>query len=140
MSSDNVRFRDFSKKRTPVNFILDNGTAEGERFECYPALALPSLQEITTIAEAMTAENATESFAEFFRVVLQPESADRMENKLKDRMNPLDPEQANDVMSWLMEVYGLRPTQPSSDSSDGSPTGDAGTPSVAGASVVDSIL
>lgn len=139
MTSDSVRFKDFSKKRLPINFVLDGPTPEGEKFECYTALALPSLQEIAKIAEEMTAETATESFTEFFRVVLQPESAVRMEAKLKDRLFPLDPEQANDIMSWLMEVYGLRPTRPSSGSSDGSPTGDAGTPSVAGASVVDSI-
>jgi hypothetical protein len=63
-----------------------------------------------------------------------------MKAKLYDRMNPLDSEQANEIMEWLMEEYGLRPTSPSSGSSDGSPTGDGGTPSVAGRSVVDSIL
>lgn len=134
--TNDVRFKDFSKKRLPVYFTLDGD----ERFDCYVALALPSLQEIALIAGNMTAETATDSFAEFFKVVLQPESAQRMEAKLKDRLNPLDPEQANEVMQWLMEVYGLRPSRPSSGSSDGSPTGDVGTPSVAGASVVDSIL
>lgn len=133
MNTDDVRFKDFSKKRKPVYFILDGVTEEGERFDCYPALALPSLQEIALIAGNMTAENATESFAEFFKVVLQPGDALRMEDKLRDRFNPLDVEQANDIMQWLMGVYGLRPTQPSSDSSAGSPTDDAGTPSGAGA-------
>lgn len=129
MSTDDVRFKDFSKKRKPINFLLDST----EPFHCYEALALPSLQEIALIAGNMTSENATESFAEFFKVVLQPPSAERMSAKLYDRMNPLDPEQANEVMAWLMEVYGLRPTSPSSDSSAGSPTGDGGTPSVGGA-------
>lgn len=140
MTTNDVRFKDFSKKRQPIYFILDGETEEGDRFDCYPALALPSLQEISLIAGNMTQETITQSFTEFFAVVLQPESAVRMEAKLKDRQNPLEVEQANDIMSWLMEVYGLRPSQPSSGSSDGSPTGDAGTPSVAGASAVDSIL
>lgn len=138
--TNDVRFKDFSKKRQPIYFILDGVTPEGERFDCYPALALPSLQEIALIAGNMTQETITESFTEFFAVVLQPESAARMESKLKDRQNPLEVEQANEIMSWLMEVYGLRPSQPSSGSSDGSPTGDVGTLSVAGASAVDSIL
>lgn len=140
MSNDDVRFKDFSRKRKPIFFILDGPTPEGDRYDCYTALALPSLQEIALIAGNMTAENATESFAEFFKVVLLPESAARIEEKLKDRLYPMDPEQANEIMSWLMEVYGLRPSQPSSVSSDGSPTGDGGTPSVVGVSVVDSIL
>jgi hypothetical protein len=133
MSNDDVRFRDFSKKRRPVYFMLNGPTPEGERFDCYPALALPSLQEIALISGNMTAENATESFVEFFKVVLQPESAERIEAKLNDRLYPLEIEQANEIMTWLMEVYGLRPSQPSSDSSAGSPTDDAGTPSGAGA-------
>lgn len=136
MSSNDVRFKDFTKKRKQINFLLDSE----EPYLCYPALALPSLQEIALISGNMTAETATESFAEFFAVVLQPESAERMKAKLYDRMNPLDSEQANEIMEWLMEEYGLRPTSPSSGSSDGSPTGDGGTPSVAGRSVVDSIL
>lgn len=140
MIDNNVRFKDFSKKRQPIFFVLDGPTPDGERFDCYPALALPSLQEIALIADAITTENATQSFVEFFKVVLQPESAARIEAKLADRMYPLDLEQANDIMSWLMGEYGLRPTKPSSGSSDGSPTGDGGTLSVAGASVVDSIL
>lgn len=140
VTDNNVRIRDFSKKRAPVNFTLDGPSADGEHFECYPALALPSIQEIALIAEKMTAETATAAFLEFFKVVLMPESAVRMEAKLSDRLYPLDLEQANDIMQWLMEVYGLRPTQPSSGSSAGSPTGDGGTPSGAGASVVDSIV
>lgn len=136
MSSNDVRFKDFTKKRKQINFLLDSP----EPYLCYPALALPSLQEIALISGNMTAETATESFAEFFKVVLQPESAERMNAKLYDRMNPLDSEQANEIMEWLMEEYGLRPTSPSSDSSDGSPTGDGGTPSEAGRSVGDSIL
>lgn len=131
--TNDVRFRDFSKKRKPIFFILDSPNPEGERFDCYPALALPSLQEISLIAGDMTQEKVLESFSAFFKVVLQPDSAERMEKKLYDRLNPLEVEQANDIMSWLMEEYGLRPSKPSSDSSAGSPTDDAGTPSVAGA-------
>jgi hypothetical protein len=133
VTNDDVRFKDFSKKRKPVFFVLDGPTPDGERFDCYPALALPSLQEIALISGNMTADNATESFEEFFSVVMQPDSATRMAAKLHDRANPLDPDQANEIMEWLMEVYGLRPSQPSSDSSAGSPTDDAGTPSGAGA-------
>lgn len=140
MTGNDVRFKDFSRKRQPIHFVLDSPSPEGERFDCYPALALPSLQEIALLAGDITAENASASFAAFFDVVLQPESAERMKAKLVDRMYPLDSEQANEIMIWLLGVYGLRPPQPSSGSSDGSPTGDVGTPSVAGASAVDSIL
>lgn len=140
MSETDVQFKDFRKKRKNIFFILDSPHPDGERFDCYPALALPSLQEIALIAGNMTAETATESFIDFFSVVLQPDSAERMKIKLADRMFPMEPSQANEIMGWLMGEYGLRPSRPSSGSSDGSPTGDGGTPSVAGASVVDSIL
>ena len=126
--SDDVRFKDFTKKRKPVFF-----TVEGERFDCYPAIALPSLQEIVEVSRDFSTEKAVESFAAFFAVVMDEGNAARMEVLLRDKVNPLDQEQAVEIMQWLLEVYGLRPTQPSSESVLGSPTDDAGTPSEAGA-------
>lgn len=125
--TDDVRFKDFTKKRKPVFF-----TVEGERFDCYAAIALPSLQEIVEVSRNFSTETAVESFAAFFAIVMEPENAARMEVLLRDKKNPLDQEQAVEIMQWLLEVYGLRPTQPLSESSPGSPTDNAGTPSEAG--------
>lgn len=127
MSQEDIRFKDFTRKRTPVFF-----TIEGERFDCYSAIALPSLQEIVEVAQEFSTETAVESFTAFFKIVMEEAGAVRLEEMLKDKRNPLDQEQAVEIMQWLLEVYGLRPTQPSSESSPGSPTDDAGTPSEAG--------
>jgi hypothetical protein len=47
--------------------------------------------------------------------------------RLGDLENPIELEQASEVMIWLLEKYGLRPTQPSSNSADGSGNPASGT-------------
>jgi hypothetical protein len=63
------------------------------------------------------------------KFVLLPESYERFSARLKDRHNPIDDDQLADVVLWLLEQYGLRPTAPSQPSSDGSPSPESGTSS-----------
>ena len=131
--TDNVNFKDFKKARKAIYFT--NGPEE--RYDCVPALGLPSMQEIAALAAGFTIETAVDHFVMFFNTVLQPESAVRFEAKMRsDKLDPIEHDQALDIMFWILEQYGLRPTQPSSVSSDGSPTDDGGTPSEAGVSEV----
>jgi hypothetical protein len=127
MADNSVRFKDFTKKRLPVFFTLDD-----ERFDCYPALGLPSIQELGRISTGFTVETAVESMVSFFSLCMDEENLTRMTAKIGNLKEPVDQDQAVDIMSWLMEVYSLRPTASSPASSDGSPTGDDGTPSGAG--------
>jgi hypothetical protein len=52
-------------------------------------------------------------------LVLLPDSAAAVAKRLGDLENPIELEQASEVMIWLLEKYGLRPTQPSSNSAGG---------------------
>jgi hypothetical protein len=124
-----VKFKDFTRKRTPIFF-----TIEEERFDCIVGLPVETLQEVALRAGDVNNTNAYDSMKEFFKLVIQPESVDRLLAMMKDRDNPLEMEQATDIFMWLLEVYGLRPTTSSSGSSDGSPTDGAGTLSTVGAS------
>lgn len=131
--TDNVNFKDFGKKRKAIYFT--NGPEE--RYDCVPALGLPSMQEISKLADGFTIDTAVDHFVAFFNTVLQPESAVRFEAKMReDKKDPIDQDQALAMMYWVLEQYGVRPTQPSSVSSDGSPTDDGGTPSEVGVSEV----
>lgn len=131
--TDKVDFKDFGRKRKTIAFSI----GEDNVFSCVPALSLPAMQEIAGLAQDFTVETAVDHFVDFFNLVLVPESAAKFEDKMRnDRLDPIDQEQALDIMLWVLEQYGVRPTQPSSDSSDGSQTGDGGTPSEAGASEV----
>jgi hypothetical protein len=127
-----VNFKSFKKERPPVFFTL--GDAPEDRYDCYPALSLPVLQEIALIGANFDINNAVKSFADFFGAVMPEEAARRIAHKMEfDRVDPIDKEQALEIMNWLLEVYGLRPTQPSSDTSAGSPTDGSGSDSTAGA-------
>jgi hypothetical protein len=126
--TDNIRFRDFSKKRAPLFFELD-----GERFNCAPAVPVASLQEIARMSSTVTAANASDMLKEFFGVVMDADTKERIAVRMMDKVNPLDLDVAIDIMNWLLEEYGMRPTQPSSGTSNGSPTDGGGTDSTAGA-------
>lgn len=131
--TNQVHFKDFGKKRAEVSFTL--GDRPEDKYICVPALSLPAIQELALIGGRFSNESAVDSFVEFFNLVMDEDSARRIEHKMRhDRMDPLDKDQAVAIMNWLLEVYGLRPTQPSSDSSSGSPNDGSGTPSEAGVS------
>lgn len=126
--SDNVQIKDFSKKRKVVQFQLD-----GELYVCYPALAIPTLQEVTKISADFSVDTAIEALSAFFHLVMPAEAAGRLSAKLSNKESPLEIDQAADIMQWLVEEYGMRPTKSSSESSTGSPTDGDGTRSAVGA-------
>ena len=130
-----VRFKDFTKKRVPVFFNI-----EGERFDCAPAVPIDDLQEMVKGFGEVTAENIADALRAFFEKVMDEATAARLSSMMKDKKNPLDMEQAKEIMEWLLEVYSLRPTEPSSESSTGSATDGGGTPSGDGLSVEVPIL
>jgi hypothetical protein len=135
MTDNAANFKDFTRKRRPVYFMLGD-----EKFDCAPALPVETTQMIVRIAKSITDENALGSLNEFFAEVLLGDGAERIRAAMADKTEPLETTQATEILYWLLEVYGLRPTQPSSDSSSGSETGGAGTPSTDGASVAGSTL
>ena len=122
-----TKFKDFSKPRERVYF-----TVSGTEFDCIPAVPVDVLQEMVTETGEVTAANLGTALRRFFKMTLTEESFAVMDRKLGDKVDPIDSEQASDIMHWLLEVYGMRPTQPSSDSSAGSKTVDGGTSSTAG--------
>lgn len=117
--------RDFSAPRTPITFRID-----GDVFTAMPALPALTLIEFADTGERMWdggEEDRSKLFAKLFRMCLTDESAERFVDRLTDRTNPIDINQVNDVVDYLMERYGLRPTVPSGSSSAGSDSPDAGT-------------
>lgn len=130
MTEQNVKFKDFTKKRAPVYF-----TIEGERYDCVPAVPVDDLQALVNGFGSIDATNVGDALRKFFSMVMPEDVAMRLHALMSSKTNPLDHEQAQEIMSWLLEVYGLRPLERSSDSSAGSPTDGVGTLSTAGVSV-----
>lgn len=128
--ADEVTFKDFTKRRPRVFLRLD-----GEEYEGKPALGLPSLQAVQRIQKRLADPEADkiEIFRDMFVVLLKKESAERFMIKLNDEDEPVDPDQLQGMVAYLMERHALRPTGEPSESPSGSETAESGTPSTGGA-------
>lgn len=122
-TSDGVK--DFTRKHEPINFRIDADVFEAARALPGEVLAqfATRFQEIGNMPVGQQVNGILDALG----LVLIPESASRFSKRLGSLENPIELEQAMDVLMWLLERYGLRPTQPSSNSADGLPSQASGT-------------
>lgn len=117
--------KDFTRKRSPVTFRIDNDLFEA-------AAALPG-ETLVQFAKRFSDVGGTADtdrlnvILDALSMVLLPESAARFTKRFSDLENPIELDQASDVIVWLLERYGLRPTQPSSSSATGPQSLESGT-------------
>lgn len=117
--------KDFTRKHERIRFRI-----EPDAFEAARALPGRTMTEFATRFEkigAMPVAQQVDAILDALGLVLLPESAALFAKRLGDLENPIELEQASDVMIWLLEKYGLRPTQPSSNSVAGSGNPASGT-------------
>ena len=122
--------RDFSRQRKRLTFTID-----GDTFEAAPALPGDIYAEFVTLynstGETDTYQEQHDLLKRALELALLEDSFQRFTARLKDKTKPIDDDQMADVVLWLLEEYGMRPTQPSPDSSDGSANPESGTNSTA---------
>lgn len=126
-TADGPPIRDFTRKRKRLQFRIDDDV-----FEAAPALPGQTLAGFATRfadIEKTPLAQQLDVFADALGMVLLPESNARFQKRLSDLEQPIELEQASDVIAWLMEEYGHRPTEPSSPSSTGLPSPASGTSS-----------
>ena len=133
--TDVVQIRDFTIRQKKIKFKIDEDV-----FEAYAILGLPLLQEIVQTSKklgAMVEEQNYNAFFEIFDKILYPESAKRFRTRAESiGDDAIDVKrQLLPVLYYLLEEYGVRPTQPSLDSSSGLPSGISGTTSTPGSSL-----
>jgi hypothetical protein len=118
--------RDFSRKRKRLDF-----TIEGDTFDAAPALPGDVFAEFVTLynstGDTETYQQQHDMLKRALELALLPDSWQRFAARLKDKERPIDDDQMSDVVLWLLEEYGMRPTQPSPDSSDGPASPESGT-------------
>jgi hypothetical protein len=117
--------KSFTRDRKPIEFEIDD-----DRFDAVRAIPADTLMEMTTEFDAMDGENAEESIKAMLAVLekfLMPASYRRFRERMGDKENPIEFPQVSEVIFWLLEQYGMRPTQPSSGSADGQLPPDSGT-------------
>ena len=130
LTGADVPIRDFTRKRKRLIFRID-----GDLFEAAPALPGKTLAAFASRfadVDKAPVDKQLDVFAEALGLVLLPESNARFQKRLDDLEQPIELEQASDVITWLMESYGHRPTDPSSESSSGPSSPASGTSSTDG--------
>lgn len=122
--TDIVRFKDFSTSPEPVVFEIKPDT-----FVCLPDIPFDVLADLATLGKTDGVVDPAAQLRrmhDFFDVILEPDSAAVFRQRTakptidSPNPNPIGMKVILEVMQWLTEVYGLRPTQPSSESADGS--------------------
>ena len=131
--SDVVRFMDFSLSAEPVRFRI-----APDEFECLPEIPLDALADMTKLAGGGSGPEQLARVHDFFDGIMFPDSAALLRRRMRKgtveepNPHPVGMRHIHRMLPWLMEVYGLRPTQPSDESSTGS--SDDAMSSTAGAS------
>lgn len=133
--TDEVHFRDFTKKRKPIHFKVDD-----DDFYCVEALLPDTLQDIMQMLQTRTDASDTERAAalvsklrDIFKLFLLEESFELFSARLSNPRKPIDIQQLLEIIQWIVEVYTKRPTTQPSSSPESSVSDDGGTSSTAGA-------
>jgi hypothetical protein len=111
--------KDFSKKREPISFTIDS-----DRFIC--VTAIPGDTLVTLLAKLQGAddddmEQVANGLKQILAELLVDSSYARFAERFASKDDPIDFVQMNEIVEWLMEAFGMRPTKPSSDSPIGLP-------------------
>ena len=97
----------------PLDFDLG-----GETFVCYPEVQGKTILDVMQVAaegdEDTRGVMMAVSVLDFFVKVMPPEEYERFEKLMEDPKRIVRMEVLSEIMSWLIEEYTDRPTQPSS--------------------------
>jgi len=122
--------RDFSRQRKRLIFTIDEDT-----FEAATMLPGDVFAEFVSLhdgrAEAEDYQQQRDMLKQALSLALFPDSYELFASRLRDKKRPIDDNQLADVVMWLIEEYGMRPTEPSEPSSDGPASPESGTNSTA---------
>lgn len=107
---------DFSNPAQNIKFRLD-----GDEFEALPEIAAVSMLRFADEATRLDRDDVgtdekIKIIQGLFRMVLTTESATRFIRRLEDDAHPIGMARFGEIVEWLMERYGLRPTEPDSAS------------------------
>ncbi len=131
MTEPDQGIRDFTIHREPKQFRIDDDLFKA------PAIISPiALRKITAMyteigditALGSDIDRTLDILGQIFGILLPGASGVRFKERLLSEEEPLDLiGQVIPALYWLLEQYGMRPTQPSSPSPDGSTDGQTNT-------------
>jgi hypothetical protein len=126
LSPSDVAVRDFTSRKS-VRFRIDD-----DMFDGVPGIPALTLMKFGVLYDGLSETdimNKPDVFAEMFNLILTDDSAARFNARMSDKNNPITMTQVMEIIPWLMEEYGMRPTRPSPGSFSGSVNPDDGTSS-----------
>lgn len=133
--------KDFSRQPRVVEFTIN-----GDVFRGKPFLAAQTMIDFTLKMESVEDVDARagfQSMMDSLEMVLMPDSYKLFRERMRDpgegqdamvaveNRSAIEMDQVNAVLEWITEEYGMRPTKPSSDFSDGPLSLEPGTNSTA---------
>jgi hypothetical protein len=120
--------KDFTRERKKIEFKIDNDLFEAK--SPIPAQVLMDFaSKFSNMSQDSTVEEQLVAFRGVLELVLMPTSLKRFVDRMSDVNYPIAVDQVEEIVSWLFEEYGLRPTEVPSSSSSGQGNQDAGTKS-----------
>ena len=123
-----TEIKDFSSHAEPVRFRIDDDIFEAPAV--IPAqVMLDFVSNFNTLGENANQDAQGSAMMAMIDMVLKPESAVRFKHRMGDGDHPIGLDQIQDILPWLMEKYGMRPTEPSDILSDGQADQGTGTDS-----------
>lgn len=118
--------KDFTRQPRVIEFQIDH-----DIFRCHPRLPAQTLidftLEVEKLGDEMTSEQGIETMIGTLKMVLVPDSYKLFHDRMRDSLNPIELEQTNEIIQWIMGEYGMRPTQSPEPSSNGQPSLASGT-------------
>lgn len=115
----NTEIKDFEFSPEPKRFRLYKGDNEFV-FSAAPALPLGMLAATAKLSNINIKDADLEPFLAFFDSILIGDSVSTMREYAASKERPLGVQHIGPLVNWLLEAYGLRPTEASSPSSIGS--------------------
>ena len=119
LDDDNVEIKDFTLRKRRVRFRIDDDV-----FEAHTTLGLPLMQRMVQISHEIGNKDTVDKLDrvyDIFDQLLLPDSAKRFrERATSTGEDSIDVQrQLVPILFHLLEEFGVRPTQPSSDSPAG---------------------
>lgn len=102
-----------TKPREPVTFDID-----GERFTCHDQIPVTSLLDYASRlmpdASSQEVRFTASDVLDFFKLVMPEDEHERFMKFIDDPVRNVDLDTLGELLIFLVEAYGGRPTQPSS--------------------------
>lgn len=125
MSDGIARFKDFTGDPDPIQFKIRD-----EVFTALDDIPLAYMGRLAELGEDLGSTNAADKFLSLFSRLLEPESYTRFEKAVKgESATVIGISRVKEIIPWLLEQYGLRPT--------GAPSGSSTTSDESGESLTD---